>query len=248
MIFDKKFNLEKLNRIESYKKKSLIKKVSKIIDLFTENSVSYNYEFLGIPIIQYPEDMIVMQELIFNLKPDLIIEIGVARGGGLAFYSLLQNFINKSYKVLGIDLDIRDHTKKAIKNHKLKNILTIEGSSIDPLVFKKVNDIAKNFKKVIVILDSKHTHDHVLKELNLYSSLVKRNSYIVVCDTTPHFVSKKTLGFIKRNYKFYLSKKSNANTAIEAFISKNKNYIIDEDINNKLLITNLRNGFLKRVK
>jgi cephalosporin hydroxylase len=248
MIFDRKFNLEKLNRIKLYKKRSLGKKVNKIVDLFTENFVSYNYEFLGIPIIQYPEDMIVMQELIFNLKPDLIIEIGVARGGGLAFYSLIQNFINKSYKVLGIDLDIRDHTKKAIKTHKLKNILTIEGSSIDPLVFEKVKKIVKRFKKVMVILDSKHTHDHVLKELNLYSPLVKKNSYIVVCDTTPHFASKKTLRFIKRNYKFYLAKNSNANTAIKEFLLKNKKYIIDEEINNKLLITNLRNGFLKRIK
>jgi cephalosporin hydroxylase len=248
MIFDKKFNLEKLNRIKLYKKKSLLKKINKTVDLFTENFVSYNYEFLGIPIIQYPEDIIVMQELIFKLKPELIIEIGVARGGGLAFYSLIQNFINKSHKVLGIDRDIRDHTKKAIKNHKLKNILTIEGSSIDPLVFKKVKSIVEKFKKVMIILDSKHTHDHVLKELNLYSSLIKKNSYIVVCDTTPHFVSKKTLRFIKKNYNFYLARNSNANTAIKEFLSKNKNYIIDEEINNKLLITNLRNGFLKRVK
>jgi cephalosporin hydroxylase len=138
---------------------------------------------MGRPIIQYPQDMIAMQEIIWDVKPDLVIETGIAHGGSLIYYASILELIGHG-EVLGIDIDIRKHNKAEIEKHPMfRRIKMIEGSSVDEATAQQVKKIAENKERIVVCLDSNHTHEHVLKELELYSPLVSLNSYIVVFDT-----------------------------------------------------------------
>ena len=138
---------------------------------------------MGVPIIQYPQDIIAYQEIICKVKPDLIIEIGIARGGSLIFSASMLQLIGKG-SVVGVDIDIRKENKAAILKHPLyKRIKMIEGSSIDEKIVSKIKKITTGKKKILVMLDSNHTHKHVLEELRLYSPFVTKGSYIVVFDT-----------------------------------------------------------------
>tara|TARA_B100000614_G_scaffold242291_1_gene244149 strand:+ start:239 stop:1030 length:792 start_codon:yes stop_codon:yes gene_type:complete len=158
---------------------------------------TYNFDWLGVPIIQFPNDMIAVQELIFSQKPDLIIETGVARGGSIIYSASLlalldlrdalknKNNFKVSRKVIGIDIDIRKHTHDLINKEALNSYINlVEGSSVESSTFEKVTELSKDFSNVMVLLDSNHTHEHVLKELNLYSKLVTKNGYLVVYDTS----------------------------------------------------------------
>ena len=148
-----------------------------------ENKYVYSFSWLGRPIIQLPDDMVRAQELIWNIKPTVIIETGIAHGGSLIFYASLLKLINNGGIVIGIDIDVRDHNKKAIKKHDMyKSINLIEGSSIDLEIFEQVKSQVKKDDIVLVFLDSCHTKNHVLQELALYSDLVTAGSYIVVTD------------------------------------------------------------------
>lgn len=237
------FKLERKRRIKSYSRDKKFKALSlEWIKQGFLKKYPYNFEWLGRPIIQYPNDVFTMQEIIWEVKPDLIIETGIAHGGGLIFYASMLELIGKG-EVLGIDIDIRKHNRKEIEKHKMfKRIKMIEGSSVDKEVVKKVAKIVKKHKKVLVCLDSLHTHNHVLKELNLYSKFVSKNSYLVVFDTIIEYMPK---GFFKNRP---WDKGNNSATAIKEFLKKNKNFIIDKEIENKLLITSTPGGFLKRVK
>lgn len=247
MHTDKLFEKQKKKRIKGYKKDKLfLRNFNNLGNLCIQKKYTYNFNWFGVPIIQYPSDMIVIQELIFSKKPDLIIETGIARAGSLVFYSTILNYINNKARVLGIDIDIRKHARKIISNHKIKNILTIEGSSISDSVKNKVEIITKKYKKILVILDSLHTHDHVFQELVFYSKFIKKNCYIVVCDTTPAFVDDKTSIFIKKNYNYPLTKTKNAKSAIHQFLKINKKFTIDNEFNYRALLTNCIDGYLKR--
>ncbi len=249
-FIDSKFERQKEKRIFSYSKNHKIKKLFKHYNTEIDLAkYSYNFSWMGIPIIQYPGDMIVMQELIYKINPDLIIECGIARGGSLIYYaSLLKLLGKKRSKILGIDLDIRNHTRIVLKNHPLKNkIKYIQGSSVDKNIFKKVKSFSKKYKKKIVILDSNHTHDHVLKELNFYSKLVSKNLYIVVFDTTVNIFEKKKISKLKKSYRFKeWGKNNNPMTATLEFLKKNKNFKIDKSLNYKSFCTSTFNGFLKK--
>ena len=250
-MYDKKFEIEKKKIIN---KNSLSKKFLKITKDFnlesSLNKYTYNFNWMGVPIIQHPQDIIIMQELIYDIKPDLIIETGVARSGSLIFYSSILSLIHKKFRVIGIDIDIREHSKKVLKNHKFsKNITTIIGSSNDIKILNKVYKISKNYKKVLVCLDSDHTHEHVLNELKNYSKFVSKNSYIVVFDTTIGTFDSKILNKISKTYKYKpFGKKSNPLTAVKRFIKDNKNYVIDHNPFKKALISNCYSGFLKKIK
>jgi len=204
---------------------------------------SYNFDWLGRPIIQLPQDIIAMQEIIWNTKPDLIIETGIARGGSLIFYSSMLELIGSSSRIIGIDVDIRERNRKEIEQHPMfKRITLLEGSSIDKDIIKKVFDIAKNAKRVLVCLDSDHTHDHVLEEMRVYSPLVKKGSYLIVFDTViedlpDNFFSDRPWG-----------KGNNPKTAVNEFLKRNDRFKIDESIQNKLLISVAPNGYLKCIK
>ena len=204
---------------------------------------SYNFTWLGRPIIQYPQDMIALQEIIWHVKPDLIIETGIAHGGSLILSASILELIGGNGQVLGIDIDIREHNRVEIEKHPMfKQITMIEGSSVDEKVAKQVYDFAKDKKQILVVLDSMHTHDHVLKELELYSSLVTKGSYMVVFDTIiedmpDDFYSDRPWG-----------KGNNPKTAVCEFLKTNDRFVVDKEIENKLLITVAPDGYLKCVR
>ena len=193
------------------------------------------------PIIQFPQDMVALQELIWKIKPDFIIESGIARGGSLIFHASILELLNHG-KVIGIDIDIREHNRKEIEKHPLfKRIKLIEGSSIDDSVIDKIKKIIKDKKKIMVLLDSHHTEQHVLEELKKYSSFVRSDSYIIVFDTviedlTKHHSTNRPWG-----------KGNNPRTAVSKFLKNNKRFKIDEGISNKLLITSCPDGYLSLI-
>lgn len=221
------------------------KEFKKINQQWFDTSLKYEYPYhftwLGRPIIQYPQDMIAIQELIWKIKPDLIIETGIAHGGSLIFTASILELIGKG-NVLGIDIDIRKHNREEIEKHPLfKRITMIEGSSIAKKTAKKVFDISKGKKKILVLLDSSHTNDHVLQELELYSPLVNKGSYLVVFDTVVEDMPKNS--FPNRPW----DKGNNPKTAVFKFLRKNNRFKIDSNIEKKLMITSCPSGFLKCV-
>lgn len=204
---------------------------------------TYNFSWLGRPIIKYPQDIVIMQELIWNVKPDLIIETGIAHGGSIIFSSSMMELLGNGGKVIAVDIDIRKHNRTEIEKHPMvKNITMLEGSSIDETIVNQIADYAKDFKKVMVVLDSNHTHDHVYRELELYTPLVSVGSYILLPDTFVEFFPK---GYVT-NRPWDVG--NNPYTAMEAFLTTTNQFIKDESITNKLLITEaFGGGYLKRV-
>ena len=170
---EKKQNIENLGKQENLQKLGL--------SFLTETApikYSYNFSWLGVPIIQFPQDMIALQEIIWNVKPDLIIETGVAHGGSLILSASILELIGNDGLVVGIDIDIREHNRRRSKIIQCsKRIELLEGSSVSDKVLENVKEIAKDKKNILVILDSNHTHDHVLEELKIYSPFVSVNSY-----------------------------------------------------------------------
>ena len=192
------------------------------------------------PIIQYPQDVLAYQEIIWKVKPDLIIETGIARGGSLIFSASILEIIGK---VLGIDIDIHKQNKKNVTTHSLsKRISMLEGSSIDEKIVNKVYKFARDKKKILVMLDSNHTHEHVLNELRLYSPLVSKGSYMIVFDS----IIGDLPDHFNKNRPW--NKKNNPKTAIFQFLKENHRFVIDHDISNKLAITVSPYGYLKCIK
>lgn len=239
-----KFDIEKLNNIQLSVMDSPLRDCA--LDFMIKSAkykYTYNFSWLGRPIIQFPQDILAMQEIVWEVKPDLIIETGIAHGGSLIFYASLLELIGEDGKVLGIDIDIREQNRIEIENHVLfKRIKMIQGSSIDGKIVQQAHDFAKNKKRILVVLDSNHTHDHVLKELLLYSPLVTKDSYLVVFDTVIEDVPPDF--FPDRPW----SKGNNPKTAVREFLKRTDRFVIDKEIENKLLITVAPDGYLKCVK
>lgn len=204
---------------------------------------TYNFEWAGIPIIKFPNDLMVLQEIISNVKPDVIIETGVAHGGSVVFSaSMLQLYSKKNSFVIGIDIDIRKHNHERLKKNKFyKKLKLIEGSSTSPEVINKIKKLVKG-KKVMVCLDSNHTYEHVKNEINVYKDLVSKNSYLVVEDTFSEYFPK---GYYS-NRPWDVG--NNPMIALKEFLKTNKNYKIDKKICSKLQITETFDGYLKRIK
>lgn len=207
----------------------------------------YSFSWMGRPIIQLPEDMIRTQEVIFNLRPDLIIETGVAHGGSLIFYSSLCKAMGKG-RVIGIDIEIRPHNRKAIEEHFLYPYITlIEGSSIDEKIVSKVKEQVKPSDIVLILLDSNHTYAHVLEELRNYSSMVSVGSYIIATDG----IMEKIVGAPRTNPDWNLN---NPKKAAEQFVKENTNFIIEEPgfpFNEGMIkerVTYWPNAFVKRIR
>lgn len=205
---------------------------------------TYNFTWMGRPIIKYPQDIAIMQELVWEVKPDLIIETGIAHGGSIIFSSSMMELLGNGGKVIAVDIDIRKHNRDEIEKHPMmKNITMLEGSSVDEKIVQQIADYAKNFKKVMVVLDSNHSHEHVYRELELYTPLVSLDSYILLPDTFVEFFPK---GYVT-NRPWDVG--NNPYTAMEAFIKTTDQFVKDESITNKLLITEaFGGGYLKRVK
>jgi len=215
-------------------------------DWFLQSSrhkYSYNFTWLGRPIIQLPQDILAMQEIIWAVQPDLIVETGVAHGGSLMLYASLLELIGGDGLVLGIDIDIRAHNRAEIEHHPLfKRIRLLEGSSVSEDIKKQVYAQAQGRKHVLVVLDSHHTHAHVLRELELYSPLVTRGSYLVVFDTIVEDMPEDA--FPDRPW----GRGDNPHTATQEFLQTNTRFAIDEDIDAKLLISVAPKGYLKCIQ
>lgn len=209
---------------------------------------SYNFSWLGRPIIQYPQDMVAMQEIIWNVQPDLIIETGIAHGGSLIFSaSMLElNAVcggPANAMVLGVDIDIREHNRIAIEAHPMnKRIAMIEGSSIAPEIVARVKEMAAGKQRVLVCLDSNHTHEHVFEELQAYASLTSVGSYCVVFDT----VVEDTADACPVDRPW--GKGNNPKTAVWKYLESHPEFEVDKEIQNKVLITVAPDGYLKRVR
>ncbi len=203
---------------------------------------TYHFSWMGRPIIQFPQDMIAMQEIIWDVKPDLIIETGIAHGGSLIYYASLLQLLGKG-RVLGIDIDIRSHNRKAIEEHPMiERIDMLEGSSTDPVIVEQVREAALGASTILVALDSNHTHEHVLRELEAYAPLVTEGSYCVVFDTVVEHMPEGS--YLNRPW----SQGNNPKTAVLEFLQGNDDFVIDKSIQHKLLITMSPDGYLKRIK
>jgi cephalosporin hydroxylase len=222
-----------------------------------QEKYSYNFEWLGRPIIQYPQDMVAMQELIWKTRPDLIIETGIAHGGSLIMSASLLALLDycdavvngqmidpskPKRKVLGVDIDIRSHNRAAIEAHPMANrIEMIQGSSIDPVIIQEVRNQVKPRSRVLVCLDSNHTHDHVLAELEAYAPLVTPENYCVVFDTVindipPNIPPDRSWG-----------PGNSPMTAVWEYLKTHSEFEIDKAIDTKLQISVAPNGYLKRI-
>ena len=207
---------------------------------------SYNFSWLGRPIIQYPQDMVAMQELIWSIQPDLIIETGIAHGGSLIFYASLLE-LNAACggppdaTVLGIDIDIRSHNRSEIEAHPLfRRISMIEGSSTDPKVVRLASAAARAGQRTMVCLDSNHTHDHVLAELEAYGPLTSVGSYCVVFDTIIEKLADDT--YPDRPW----SRGNSPKSAIRHFLQTHPEFESDRSVDHKLMISVAPDGYLKR--
>ncbi|MDO8703103.1 MAG: cephalosporin hydroxylase family protein [Undibacterium sp.] len=209
---------------------------------------SYHFEWMGRPIIQYPQDIMAMQELIWQVQPDLIIETGIAHGGSLIFFASMLE-LNAACggpndaEVLGVDIDIRPHNREAIEAHPMfRRISMIQGSSIAPEIIAQVQARAVDKKRILISLDSNHTHDHVLAELQAYAPLTSVGSYCVVFDTVIEDMPAEM--FPDRPW----GPGDNPKTALRSYLKEHPEFEIDRQINNKLLISVAPDGYLKRMR
>jgi len=203
---------------------------------------SYHFRWMGRPVIQYPQDLVAAQEILWRVKPDLVIETGIAHGGSLIFYASILELIGRGH-VVGIDIDIRPHNRQAIEAHPMfRRIELIEGSSTDAGVFARVREGAAGQQTVLVALDSNHTHDHVLAELRLYSQLVTPGSYLIAFDTIVEEMPPELSA--NRPWK----PGDSPATAVRQFLAETDRFVVDEEMDRKLLITVAPGGYLRCVK
>lgn len=248
------------NEVQENVKKQASKKNLGIrfVEDTADTKYTYNFSWLSRPIIQLPQDIVAMQELIWQIRPDLIIETGIAHGGSLVFSASMLALLDmcdaiesgesfnpkqSARKVLGIDIDIRAHNRAAIEAHPMHSrIQMIQGSSVAPEIIKQVHQMAAGYKRILVCLDSNHTHEHVLAELEAYASLVNKDSYCVVFDTVVEDMPEEM--FPDRPWGPGNSPK----TAVWEFLKSHPEFEIDKSIQHKLLITVAPDGFLRRVR
>ena len=252
------FQSEVLTRIEAVSTNNSLRQSAAT---FTQTSIasqySYNFSWQGRPIIQYPQDMAAMQELIWEIKPDLIIETGIAHGGSLIFSASMLALLDmcdaiesgksinpkvSNRKVLGLDIDIRAHNRAAIEAHPMASrIQMIQGSSIVADIIAQVHAVAAKYSRILVCLDSNHTHEHVLAELKAYAPLTSVGSYCVVFDTVVEDLPKEM--FPDRPW----GPGNNPKTAVWEYLKTHPEFQIDKSIQDKLLITVAPDGYLKRI-
>ncbi|MGN6479263.1 cephalosporin hydroxylase family protein [Luteibacter sp.] len=264
------FELERARDIDSQGKDEALKRATADWLLQTlPHRYSYHFTALGRPIIQYPQDMVAMQELIWSVRPDLIIEAGIAHGGSLILSAAMLALIDycdaaaagevldpsaSRSRVLGIDIDIREHNRSAIESHPMAHkIQMIQGSSVDSEVIEQVHKIAANHERILVVLDSNHTHEHVLAELEAYAPLTSQGSYCIVFDTVVEDLPADM--YPDRPW----APGNNPKTAVWAYLDGLRSspskaadgaplaFDIDTTIQDKLLVTVAPDGFLRRV-
>lgn len=244
---NEKFSQEVAEHIEGIGKDRDVQALSRIwLREITPHKYPYNFSWMGRPIIQLPQDIVAMQELIWAIQPDLIIETGIAHGGSLIFSASMLELNAacggpKDAHVLGVDIDIRSHNRDAITAHPMfRRISMIQGSSVEPAIVEQVKAKAKDKRRVLVCLDSNHTHDHVLAELNAYAPLASVGSYCVVFDTLIEDMPVEMFG--DRPWGPGNSPK----TAVREYLKSHPEFQIDKQLDHKLLISVAPDGYLKR--
>lgn len=229
-----------------------------LFDRLCVHRYSYHFAWMGRPIVQFPQDVMAVQELVWQVRPDLIIETGIAHGGSLILSASMLALLDlcdaieagktldprrSDRAVLGIDIDIRPRNREAIEAHPMSTrIRMFQGSSVDPSIVSRVHSIARDFRRVMVFLDSNHTHDHVLEELRAYAPLTSVGSYAVVFDTVIEDMPKSL--FPDRPW----GPGDNPKTAVHAYVRENGSFEIDRGIQDKLVLTVAPDGFLRRVR
>ena len=236
------YRKEKQARIEGYASDDEFRALSNAWrTMALERKYMNNFSWLGRPLIQLPQDAMAMQELIWAVKPDLVIETGIAHGGSLILSASMLELVGHG-DVVGVDIEIRQHNRDAIESHPLaKRISLIEGSSIDAKVIDQVRAHAEGKKKILVCLDSNHTHEHVLAELEAYAPLVSPGSYCVVFDT---FVEDMPADYVWQDRGW--GKGNNPKTAVWEYLKSHPEFEIDRSVEDRLLVTSAPDGFLRR--
>ena len=247
------FQIECSSNAENQSKDSeLVDASKKFLKRSCDYKYSYNFSWLGRPIIQYPQDIVAIQEIVYKCQPDLIIETGIAHGGSLILSASMLCLLDimegidpmeSNRQVIGIDIDIRKHNLEAINRHPLsKKIKLIEGSSISNEVSEEVHNLASGYKSTMVMLDSNHTEEHVLKELDIYANLTSIGNYCIVFDTDIEFLPQGY--FAERDWDVG----NNPHTAARKWLERNDNFEIDSRIDKKLMISVAPEGYLRRIK
>lgn len=201
----------------------------------------YNFTWMGRPIIQLPQDTVALQELIWKVKPDVIIETGIAHGGSLIFSASMQKLVGKGGRVIGVDIDIRSHNREEIEAHPMYDSITmLEGSSTSPEIINEIKNLIQPGESVLVCLDSYHTYDHVMMELDLYGQFVTKGSYLVAFD-----------GWVEQMPpNFYPDRPwdvgDNPLVAVKDWLKVNEDFELDKSIEDKLLLTLAPHGYLRR--
>lgn len=257
MTPEQQFSQERKERLAAYAQDKPLQQLSRqwLQESMAKKYV-YNFDWMGRPIIQYPQDMVAIQELVWRVRPDLIIETGIAHGGSLILSASMLAMLDmcdaieagttidprtSKRKVIGLDIDIRAHNRAAIEAHPMASrIQMLQGSSIDPAVVQQVRAAAQGYKKVLVFLDSMHTHDHVLGELDAYATLVTPGSYCVVFDTFVDDMPPKF--FADRPWDVG----NNPKTAVRAWLPKHPEFEVDAEMEQRLQVTVAPHGFLRR--
>lgn len=252
------FAQERHDRLAGYAQDAAFQTLSRDwLQASMQRQYVYNFDWMGRPIIQYPQDMVAMQELVWRVRPDLIIETGIAHGGSLVLSASLLALLDMSdaieagttldprvsrRKVLGVDIDIREHNRVAIASHPMASrIAMIEGSSVAPEVVQQVRRYAQDYQRVLVCLDSMHTHDHVLGELDAYAPLVTPDSYCVVFDTFVEDMPPKF--FADRPWDVG----NNPKTAVKQWLTSHAEFEVDTKLEQRLQVTVAPHGFLRRL-
>jgi cephalosporin hydroxylase len=257
MTPQEQFAAERAQRLQDYQQDAGFQNLSRQwLKESMERKYVYNFDWMGRPIIQYPQDMVGVQELIWQVRPDLIVETGIAHGGSLILSASMLAMLDmcdaiesgatinprqSQRKVIGIDIDIREHNRAAIEAHPMASrIQMFQGSSIDPALVSQVKEAAKGYKTVMVFLDSMHSHAHVLSELEAYASMVTSGSYCVVFDTYVEDMPAKF--FPDRPWDIG----DNPKTATRQWLKSHPEFTVDRDIESKLMVTVTPEGFLRR--
>jgi len=238
------FELEVRRNIDGLKADRDVQALSRIwMREITPHRYAYNFRWMGRPIIQFPQDMVAMQEIVWTVKPDLIIETGIAHGGSVLYYASLLELVGHG-EVIGIDVDIRPANRESIDSHPMsRRLRMIEGSSIAPEVVGQVRDLARG-RRAIVVLDSNHTHEHVLAELRAYAPLVCPGGYCVVMDT---LIEDMPARFFEGGTRAW-GVGDNPKTAVREYLREDSRFEVDEDLEAKLLMTVAPGGWLRRVR
>lgn len=236
---ERRADIEAMGRDEELRRKSLDWMLHA-----DQYKYTYNFTWMGRPIIKFPSDIIIQQELMWELKPDLVIETGIAHGGSIIFTSSMMEMMGIDGEVIGIDIDIRKHNRDLIETHPMmKRITMLEGSSTDPAIVEQVRTRAANKKCVMVVLDSLHSHEHVYNELKAYAPMVTVGSYCVLPDTFIEFFPK---GYYSHNRPWDVG--DNPYTGMKQFLSECDDFEIDTALTHKAMITETIDGYLRRVK